>query len=206
MDYTDYANNVQTGYSNLVNNPSSSMRSLIAALSSMLPNPATSSPTTPQYHDHKHGCGCQEDDCACWCCIRCADVVEYARCTEARVIPISFDNDTRRERDVILELGNFATESGQDLGWQASVSPNKFKLQPCGSTTVALTVHVDCSKWVFEEIANRVPQLRRLMGARWLMPLFEQTAGIPPTIVIAVAAPPPDCGAHHAGRGCSCCN
>jgi hypothetical protein len=207
MDYTDYANNMQTGYSNLVNNPSSSMRSLIAALSSMLPNPATSSPTTPQYHHHKHGCGCQEDDCACWCCIRCADVVEYARCTEARVIPISFDNDTRRERDVILELGNFATEGGQDLGWQASVSPNKFKLQPCGSTTVALTVHVDCSKWgVPTKHSEQGTAAPTLDGCKVAYATLRADGCTVRPIVIAVAVLPAYCGAHHAGCGCSCCN
>src|SRR5438128_642289 len=132
MDYTDYMRNVQTGYSNLYSNPASVMQPIIDALSGMMRSPSSS--TAPTYHKHyKHECGCRchEQDCGCSCCIRCADVIQYAHCGEVRRIPITFDNDTRRERDVTLQLGNFTTESGQDVGWQASLSTTTFKLQPC---------------------------------------------------------------------------
>src|SRR5215467_11117576 len=87
MDYTDYMSNVQTGYSNLVNNPSSSIQAMMDALANMMRNPAVPPTASPHHKHHRHGCrcGCEEQDCACSCCIRCADVIEYARCTEARV-------------------------------------------------------------------------------------------------------------------------
>ncbi len=123
------------------------MQPIIDALSGMMRSPSSSSaPTHHKRHKHGCGCGCHEHDCGCSCCIRCADVVEYALCGEVRRIPITFDNDTRRERDVTLQLGNFTTESGQDVGWQASLSTSTFKLPPCGETTVLLSVNVDCSK------------------------------------------------------------
>src|SRR5438105_13387800 len=106
MDYSDFMNNMQTGYSNLYANPASAVQSMADAFSSVLAGAgsrtgSTASPAQHQRH-HKHGCGCSchEQDCTCECCIRCADVVEYALCGEVRRIPITFDNDSRRELDV----------------------------------------------------------------------------------------------------------
>jgi hypothetical protein len=205
MDYTDYMKNVQTGYSNLYRNPASAMQPLVNALASLMRSPASS--VAPAHHQHhKHGCGCRcdEHDCSCMCCIRCADVVEYARCGEVRRIPITFDNDTRRERDVTLQIGNFATESGQDVGWQASLSPTQFKLQPCGETTVVLFVNVDCSKLgvpspAGDERKATVDTCRVVYAT-----LRADGCTIRP-LVIAVAVLPEHCGAHHAGCGCGCC-
>jgi hypothetical protein len=208
MDYTDYMSNMQTGYSNLINNPSSSIQAMMDALSTMMRNPAASPAAPPHYKHHKHGCGCgcDEQDCACSCCIRCADVIEYARCTETRVIPISFDNDTRRERDVTLQLGNFLTESGQDLEWKAAVSPTTFKLPPCGATTVMVTVNVDCSKWGVPSQQNekRVPT-KTLDGCKVAYATLHADGCAVRPLVIAVAVLPEYCGAHHACCGCGCC-
>src|SRR5215469_15718916 len=148
MNYPDYVKNVQTGYSNLYSNPASAMQPLstamqpmVDAMTTMMQTPGYSPTQAAHQHHHHHGhgcdcgchhhghdCGCHEHDCSCSCCIRCADVIEYARCGETRSIPITFNNDTRRERDVTLQLGNFATESGKDVGWQASLSTTQFKL------------------------------------------------------------------------------
>jgi hypothetical protein len=204
MDYTDYMSNVQTGYSNLYSNPAAGMQPIIDALSGMMRSPSSS--TAPTHHKHhKHGCGCHEEDCGCSCCIRCADVIEYARCGEARRIPITFDNDTRRERDVTLQLGNFATESGQDAGWQASVSPTTFKLPPCGETTVLLSVTVDCSKLGVPSTTtdqHRPPTVDDCKVA--YATLRAEGCSVRP-LVIAVAVLPERCGAHRAGCGCGCC-
>jgi hypothetical protein len=224
MDYPDYMNNMQTGMSNLMNSPSSSMQTLLDALSNIMQTSAgtgTSTPGAPapygqhhhhRGHHHKHGCGCGcgEKDCACSCCIRCADVIEYARCSETRVIPISFDNDTRRERSVTLQLGNFATESGQDLGWKAAVTPATFTLPPCGETTVLLTVNVDCSKWGIQQPAGANANEGRaavtIDGCKVAYATLRADGCTVRPIVVAVAVLPGSCGAHRAGCGCGCCN
>jgi hypothetical protein len=208
MDYSDYAKNVQTGISNFLNNPSQSMQTLLDAVSTMVGNQAASS-FQSQYSSQsrpKGGCDCDDHDCACDCCIRCADVVEYTRCSETRVIPISFDNETRRERDVNLQLGNFATEGGQDLGWQAAVSPSTFKLMPCGKTTVLLTVNVDCSKWNTSSQSDRQTSKTTLDGCKVAYATLRADGCTVRPLVIAVAVLPEFCGAHRAGCGCSCCN
>jgi hypothetical protein len=210
MNYADYVNNAQTTYSNLASNPTSAMQMLLDALSGIAgsTSPSTSMPTTHARH-HKHGCGCHEQDCACECCIRCADIVEYARCGEVRQIPLVFDNDTRRERDVTLLLGNFATESGQDAGWKAAVSPTTFKLAPCGETTVVLSVNVDCSKLGTPAAAGTAASNRQASTVDSCKVVYATLTAEGCTVrplVIAVAVLPGFCGAHRAGCGCGCCN
>jgi hypothetical protein len=207
MDYTDYMTNMQTGYSNLYSNPASGMQSMIDALSGIMRSPGSYGA------HHKHGCGCDcgchHDDCGCSCCIRCADVVEYARCGEVRRIPITFDNDTRRERDVTLQLGNFATESGVEPGWQASLSSTQFKLPPCGRITVLLNVAVDCGKWGVAGAVNAAenqPVPTTLDGCKVVSATLRAEGCTIRPVVIAVAVLPAHCGAHHAGCGCGCCN
>ncbi len=208
MDYTDYMNNVQTGYSNLYNNPASPMQSMVDAFSSMMQGAASPGAPAQQRHHRHHGCGCgcHERDCSCSCCIRCADIVEYARCGEVRRIPITFDNDTRRERDVTLQIGNFATESGQDVGWQASLSTTQFKLPPCGETTVLLAVNVDCSKIGVPSTQGDNRKSATIDSCKVAYATLRADGCTICPIVIAVAVLPEHCGAHHAGCGCGCCN
>ena len=202
MDYTDYLNNLQTGYSNLYGNPAASMQPFVNALSGMMGSPGSYS---APHHKHGCDCGCHEHDCGCSCCIRCADVVEYARCGEVRRIPITFDNDTRRERAVTLQLGNFATESGVDPGWQASLSSTQFTLSPCGETTVLVAVTVDCSKLGAPSTPGNDRQPTTVDGCKVVYATLRAEGCTIRPVVIAVAVLPEHCGAHHAGCGC-CCN
>jgi hypothetical protein len=161
-----------------------------------------------RHHAHGCGCGCHEDHCGCSCCIRCADVIEYARCGEVRRIPITFDNDTRRERDVTLQLGNFATESGVEPGWKASLSTTQFKLPPCGEITVLLNVAVDCGKWGVQSTVDAVanlPGATSIEGCKVAYATLRAEGCTVRPLVIAVAVLPEHCGAHHAGCGCGCC-
>jgi hypothetical protein len=207
MDYTDYMRNVQTGYSNLYSNPASVMQPMIDALSGMMRGTSSSSASTHHKHDkHGCGCGCHEHDCGCSCCIRCADVVEYALCGEVRRIPITFDNDTRRERDVTLQLGNFTTESGQDVGWQTSLSTSTFKLPPCGETTVLLSVNVDCSKLGVPSTQGEERRHTTVDACKVVYATLRAEGCMVRPLVIAVAVLPEHCGAHRAGCGCGCCN
>ena len=141
MDYPDYMSNLQTGYQNMYKNMTSSLQSYLDAMQNW-----------PRGGHHKGcGCGCggsgHHRDCHCNCCIKCADAVEYVRCGEIRNIPITLENDTRKERDVKLQLGAFATAAGKELEWPAALSETAFKLGPCSEKTVILRVLVDCSKF-----------------------------------------------------------
>jgi len=207
MDYTDYMRNMQTGYSNLYSNPAAGLQPIIDTLSGMMRGPSYSSASTHhKVHKHGWGCGCHEQDCTCSCCIRCADVIEYARCGEVRRIPITFDNDTRRERDVTLQLGNFATESGLDAGWQAALSPTQFKLPPCGETTVVLSMNVDCSKLGGSSAVGNERMPATVDRCKVVYATLRAEGCTIRPLVIAVAVLPEHCGAHHAGCGCGCCN
>ena len=85
--------------------------------------------------------------------------------------------------------------------------PTNLKLQPCGSTTVALTVHVDCSKWgVPTKHSEQGTAAPTLDGCKVAYATLRADGCTVRPIVIAVAVLPPYCGAHHAGCGCSCCN
>src|SRR6185295_16878886 len=64
-----------------------------------------------------HGdCGCAGkagcDDCHCRCNVCDADVVAYVRCGEDRIIPLTFENQTRRDKSVKLDLSTFTDSSG----------------------------------------------------------------------------------------------
>lgn len=217
MDYPDYVNNIQTTYSNLYSGATSAVQPYLDMMQGKVPWGATQAQSSHQHewHHHRHehdcgcGCGCGEKrehechDCHCSCCIRCADAVEYARCGEVRRIPITFDNDTRRDRDVKLELGAFATGSGKELGWHATLSESEFKLGPCGEKTVLLTVPVDCRKIVPGEPSDREPTTVESCTVAYAT-LRAEGCMIRP-LVIAVAVLPNDCAAHHAGCQCGCC-
>jgi hypothetical protein len=72
-----------------------------------------------------------------------ADVLVHARCGEVRRIPLTFENDTRRDTPVTLTLEKFVTSGGRDLGWTAALSETKFVLRPCDDT-VSLAVRIVC--------------------------------------------------------------
>jgi hypothetical protein len=238
MNYPDYVSNVQTGLSNMyqgVAGAAPHMQPMMDAMTGWMRGAGAPWQASHGRHgdcgchehhwrDHDCGCGCHEHgrhhhDCHhehhCHCCIRCADVVEYARCGEIRRIPITFDNDTRRERDVTLQLGGFATESGQQIGWQSSLSETAFKLPPCGEKIVVLSVTVDCSKFQPAPPAGtttNVPPPAETQGGATVdsckvayATLRAEGCTIRP-LVIAVAVLPEFCGAHEANCGCGCCH
>src|SRR5262249_8637392 len=138
MDYSEYVNSLQETYSEMYSavseNASRALHSLADSIEAWMPE-------AKRYRKY------EEEDCHCRCCICDADTVEYARCGEVRVIPITFENDTRRERDVKLEFNGFATGGGRELGWDANLSENSFKLLACGEKTILLRVVVDCRKF-----------------------------------------------------------
>lgn len=208
MDYPDYVKNVQTGYSNLVNGMTSTYQPYVDAFQGQ-----GGAATGHHHHRHHHHdeCGCchehhrEEHDCHCSCCIRCADAVEYVRCGDVRQIPITLDNDTRREREVKLELGAFATDSGKELGWEAKLSETQFKLGPCGERTVVLTVRVDCSKFGTPAQGDQPRETPNVDRCRVAYATLRAEGCLICPLVIAVAVLPNDCGAFRADCLCGCC-
>lgn len=214
MDYADYARNVRRAYSDLYQamcrNAHDSMRSWWESVQARSPYGDCGG---REHHGHCGRCGGHHGyDCHCSCCIREADAVEFAHCGERRLIPLLFENDTRRERDVKLELGSFKTSGGLDLGWQAAFSETEFKLPPCGGRTVTLEVVVDCGKLVggtpdrTNEGSDVNQRIRSVDECKVGYATVRAEGCLVRPLVVAVAVLPNDCGAHHAGCGCGCCN
>ncbi|HZM97346.1 MAG TPA: hypothetical protein VFB92_28195 [Vicinamibacterales bacterium] len=168
---------------------------------------------------HDDGCGCRDcrhDDCHCECCVCDADVLVHARCGELRRIPVTFENDTRRERQVKLELDKFMTSGGRDLGWPAQLSESEFTLRACDDHTVIVSVQVRCepadtpgttdtkSNTQTGAAANtRTGSVDRCEVA--YAKLRADGCLIRPA-VIAVAVLPDDCDAYRRPCSCGCCH
>jgi hypothetical protein len=210
MDLPDFVGNTQTAYSNMVSGMSSMYQPYMGMLQD---SPQQSRGTGHKHHAHNGDCGCHSHchqhghDCHCSCCIRCADVVEYARCDEVRLIPVTFENDTRRDRDVKLELGPFVTEAGKEL-WRGTISESSFKLPPCGEKTILVRVVVNCgnSDGQGDGTPNEPRQTPRAVESCTVAYATLRAEGcMVRPLVIALAVLPNDCGAHHAGCQCGCC-
>jgi hypothetical protein len=219
MDYPDYVTNVRRAYTDMY---AAMYRSAQGSMRSWWESVQTSVPPRHRWWEQADcGCGCDkqhhhEHDCHCSCCICEADAVEFVHCGERRLIPLLFENDTRRERDVKLELGAFATRGGQELGWQASFSESEFRLPPCGRKTIMLDVAVECGKLVRQpqqpgqpnvaepnDVVNRLPSVDECKVG---YATVRAEGCLVRPLVVAVAVLPNDCGAHKAGCGCGCCN
>ncbi len=199
MTYPEYVNSMQTTYSKTISNPGWMTQQWSDTLQGRKGS-----------HEKKCDCGCrdrEECDCECHCHVHCADAVEYARCGELRRIPITFENDTRRDRDVTLTLGAFATRSGRELGWHAALSDATFTLPACGEKTVILTVAVQCgtqtppgdNAGATNDRTNDVDSCQVAYAT-----LRAEGCRVRP-LVIAVAVLPNHCEAYRAECGCGCC-
>ncbi len=153
MDLPDFMDNTQAGLSQMMAGSTATMQRMW--------NPgrgggsATSDRPRHEHRDHRDrgDCGCGDDcgcggksgcQCHCECCVCDADVLIHARCGEVRRIPLTFENDTRRDTPVTLSLEKFVTAGGRDLGWTAALSEAKFTLHPCDEHTLSLAVRIVC--------------------------------------------------------------
>lgn len=232
MDLSDYVDNTQTAYSNLASRMSSMYQPYMQTLQQAGAGPGQQQGQGRHHGHHHESCCHDEHDCHCSCCIRCADAVEYARCDEVRSIPVTFENDSRRERDVKLELGPFVTDSGKEM-WHGTLSEQEFKLAPCGEKTIIIRVPVNCG--TIKQDPNTPPGQDPASGTPTApkggtsdgppaatVPPSRQTGGTVDSctvgyatlraegcmirpLVIALAVLPNDCGAHRAGCQCGCC-
>jgi hypothetical protein len=91
-------------------------------------------------------CGCDsrscDGACTCCCCVGDVDLVVNSRLGERRVVPLVIENSSRREREVELELSDWAPRGGAS---QARVTamllhPLKFTLAACAEETLTLVI------------------------------------------------------------------
>ena len=167
MDLPDLMENMQAGWSQMMNDGPASMQRMLSG-AGMSPGAwagAAMAPA-PGAWMRRGGCGCgcggdcgcgssgsdcgcgcggkQNCTCHCECCVCDADVLVHARCGEIRRIPLTFENDTRRDKPVVLTLEKFVSAGGRDLGWSARLSETQFTLHPCDEHTVSLLVQIKC--------------------------------------------------------------
>jgi hypothetical protein len=149
MDLPDYVSNVQEGLSQLMNEGASAYQGMMRDYGGMAGGVGTMRDPVSgtRSRGRRRGCGCDDShdcDCHCECCVCDADVLVHARCGEVRRIPLTFENDTRRDRPVTLQLEKFVTSGGRDLGWNAQLSETQFTLRPCDEHTVTLLAQIRC--------------------------------------------------------------
>jgi len=221
MDLPEYVSNMHEGLSRMVTDSASAYQDMFRRYPAMTAGTATMPWSSPRGH------GCREcghgqhghDGCHCECCVCDADVILHVRCGEVRRIPLTFDNDTRRDRPVTLELGKFLTSGGRDLNWIARLSETSFTLHPCDEHTVLLEVGIRCEQTTPPGGTNPAPTPGTIEN--------RGDVGIPGgtvdrcevgyatiraegcltrPIVVAIAVLPDDCDAYHHPCGCDCCH
>jgi len=225
MDLPDYVSSMQEGMSRWMNDSTSAYQDAMRRYSEMPRGPMMPQPMQAPWKQRTRDCSC--DDCHCECCVCDADVLMHARCGEMRRIPVTFENDTRREREVKLELGKFVSAGGRDLGWPATLSETQFKLHSCDEHTVSLFMHVICrEKQTAVQPGDKQPAVSPAPTDRTA--LFTAVGSIDRfgtvdrcevgyatiraegcltrPIVVAVAVLPDDCDAYRHPCGCGCCD
>jgi hypothetical protein len=156
-----------------------------------------------EWHHHHHETECRDcewDDCYCRCCIGDADLVVYARLGERRVVPIVLENDRRREKTIHLEMSDFKTRGGDQLGVKSVLTPPvDFPLPPCGEHQTVLVVEVAGMEQRKETGATDVDECKVLYSD-----LRVEGCDMRP-LRVALAILPRDCDTFDIHCGCSCC-
>jgi hypothetical protein len=221
MDLPDYMSSVQEGFSRLISDSTNAYQDMMRGYG----GGASGTMTRGQRHGRTRDCGC--DDCHCECCVCDADVLVHARCGELRRIPLTFENESRRDRPVTLELGKFLSSGGRDLNWGAQLSETQFTLRPCDEHTVTLLVAIRCDRddksgegeTRAEEATGGVRSLAENVNAMVANQRFGSVdrcevgyatiraeGCLTRPIVVAVAVLPDDCDAYRHPCGCNCCD
>jgi hypothetical protein len=208
MDLPDYMSSVQQGMSRWMAD-ASSMYQDIARGYGRSSQPGTGGVRARSGRD----CGCGCDDSHCECCVCHADVLVHARCGELRRIPVTFENDTRRERPVTLQIEPFKTAGGRDLKWAAQLSATEFTLRPCDEHTVSIAVQVRCDAEGGRDNPDQpdssltnVPRVGRVDRCEVGYATLRADGCLVRPVVVAVAVLPDDCDAYRRPCGCGCCH
>jgi hypothetical protein len=227
MDLPDYMSNMQQGMSRWASDASTMMQDMAGSYSGPGQTYATADSSARRRHEHDCGCNdCGHNDCHCECCICDADAVVHARCGEVRRIPVTFENDTRREKPVKLELEKFVTAGGHDLGWPAQLSETEFTLRPCDERTISVMVRVRCDLFVRTTNPATAAPAAADSDVKASTPIgiiVDERFGsvdrcevgyatlraegcLVRPIVIAVAVLPDDCDSYRRPCSCGCCH
>jgi hypothetical protein len=214
MDLPDYMSNMQQGVSRWVSDASTMYQDIARGY-----GPAQGRAGGGVRARGGHDCGC--DDCHCECCVCDADVLVHARCGEVRRIPVTFENDTRRERPVKLQLEQFKTAGGRDLKWVAQLSATELTLDSCGEHTVTVLVQVRCdvpgsdnTPGTTDGVATNVQpgaaagntRLGSVDRCEVAYATLRADGCLIRPVVLAVAVLPDDCDAYRRPCGCGCCH
>jgi hypothetical protein len=225
MDLPEYLASVQEGVSQWASNASTMYEGLTRGYERGGRDPGARGVRGRANHD----CGCGGADCHCECCVCEADVLVHARCNEIRSIPVTFENDTRRERPVKLQLEAFKTAGGRELGWGAKLSETEFTLAPCGEQTVSILVQIRCDTFGADKPAGDNTDANPPAGAAVNRENIASAATVNSRrgmvdrcevayatlhadgclirpIVVAVAVLPDDCDAYRRPCACGCCH
>jgi hypothetical protein len=159
------------------------------------------------HHHHGHPCGCgdcREDDCACRCCIGDADLVVRARLGERRVLPVTIENDRRREREIRLELSEFTSRGGRPgIVKGGLLSPAEFTLGPCQTGQSVIGIDVEGADAEKGDEARRRPDVDDCEVAYADLRIVGCDNR---PVRIAVAVLPRDCHAYPVDCcSCGCC-
>ena len=215
MDLPDYMSNIQQGMTRMMSDPAGMYQEIARGYSM----PGAARPTgvrTRTEHEGDCGCGCRDGrgdcDCHCECCVCDADVLVHARCNETRRIPITFENDTRREKPVKLTLETFVSAGGKDVGFGGQLSETAFTLGPCDEHTVIVTVQVKCDSFnggtQTPDTKDGSDNIRRgtLDRCEVAYATLRAEGCLVRPVVIAVAVLPDDCDDYRRPCSCGCCH
>jgi hypothetical protein len=164
-------------------------------------------------HDkhHEHGCRpCREDSCECYCCVGDVDLVVYTRVGERRIVPISIENERRREREVTLELSDWATRGGRTGAVTTlELEPKEFTLPACGEQKVQLAIEAHGESDAADQVgADRDVANRELHDVDECLVVKADLRLVGcdhRAIRIAAAILPRDCEPFRVNCGCGCC-
>lgn len=232
MDLPEYLTNMQEGVSRLLSDASAAYQEYTRGASipwagrggGMRARPGAGLRGAPGADarprpERDCGCGCGYDDCHCDCCVEDADVLVHARCGETRRIPVTFENDTRRERAVTLQLERFATAGGRDLKWSAQLSETSFTLRACDEHTIAVAVQVRCQAFRGDtpspdtpgttdnpNATNTPDRIGSVDRCEVAYATLRAEGCLVRPVVLAVAVLPDDCDAYRHPCSCGCCH
>jgi hypothetical protein len=169
-------------------------------------------------HEHGCGCGCEpcyRDDCHCTCCIVNADLVAHTRLGERRLVPLTIENNRRREREIKLELSDFSSKGGRPSGVTGRLlTDDEFTLASCEQREVLIGIEVgeerddDASRDKTSDGEDSQSEGKKLPDVDECRVAYADLRIVGcdnRPIRIAVATLPRDCHDYRIDCGCACC-
>jgi hypothetical protein len=163
---------------------------------------------------HECGCGCDDDcrcrecgrdDCHCRCCVIDADLVVNTRLGERRIVPITIENNRRRERQIKLELSSFTSKGQSPSGVTGELlSPAEFTLDPCQERQAIIGIDTSGAQSKKQD-EEKGDELRDVDDCRVAYADLRIVGCDHRPIRIAVSLLPRDCYSYPVDCACGCC-